>query len=103
MANEKKYSAQEAGRAVLAKVEEMLKAHKVSTLAKSAVNPPEGVQGTPDPVAHPPAEQRAGGNPEPGVNPPPTVKAGLKGPLKLAKFIGRMEEKRKNKVAAPNG
>lgn len=59
----------------------------------------EGVKASSNPAA-PKANEN--GNPAPGALPQNQEKFGseLKGHLKLAKFVGRMEEKRKNKAAA---
>lgn len=60
---------------------------------------PDGVKNSPNPARTQPNEN---GNPAPGALPQNQEKfgaEGLKGHLKLAKFVGRMEEKRKNTTA----
>jgi len=110
MSDEKKYSAQEAAAAVLKKAEEMLKSSKLfkkeddATVQKSEeipktaaatpeVAPPDSVQHQPAPENNP-DEKKEGNNPAWGTDP------GIKGHVKLAKFCGHMEAKRK-KPAAP--
>lgn len=65
---------------------------------------PDGVQKQPDPRTNP-KEIQENGNPAPGALPQNQEKfsAELKGHLKLAKFVGRMEAKRasKNSIAKP--
>lgn len=101
MEHVKKYTAKEAAIAVLKKAEEMLKAHKLTNLAKSELNatPPDGVQKDPNPAA---PDAHENGNPAPGAMPQnkQPYAAELKGHLKLAKFMGHIESKRK-KPAAP--
>lgn len=104
MSDEKKYSAREAAAAVLAKAHEILQKSEAAKLAKAEeipqksadekdATPPDAVQEQPAPENNP-AEQKEGNNPEWGTA--PTVK----GHVKLAKFCGSVEAKRK-KPAAP--
>jgi hypothetical protein len=117
MEHEKKYTAKEAAVAVLKKAEEILKS---SSLMKAATGPTLGsvigfpgspptapiaksdnkVQAQPAPNKNP-AEIAENSNPAPGASPQNTEKYGaeMKGHLKLAKFIGRMEAKRGAKTA----
>lgn len=115
MADEKKYSAREAAMAVLKKAEEMLNKSEVlkkvagkepQVLNKSEkpageIMPKEQVQGEPTnpgdrieeqtPPDINPKEQKEGNNKEWGTAPE------TYGTLKLAKFLGHMESKRKRK------
>lgn len=104
MPNEKVYTAKQAAEAVLAKASEMLaKAEMPKHLAAPAEKDqtgPQGVKADPNPAA---PNDKVNGNPAPGALPQNHVKfaaEGLKGHLKLAKFVGRMEEKRKSKTVA---
>jgi hypothetical protein len=98
MSDEKKYSAQEAATAVLKKAEEMLKSSKLfksgeiphTAAATPEEAPADGVKAEPNA----PAEVPRNGNPEWGTDP------AIKGHVKLAKFCGMVESKRK-KPAAP--
>lgn len=99
MSDEKKYSAQEAAAAVLKKAEEMLKSSKLfkknEEIPKTAAATPEaapadGVQAEPNA----PADVPRNGNPEWGTDP------AIKGHVKLAKFAGHIEAKRKMKKGA---
>jgi len=104
MPNEKVYTAKQAAEAVLAKASEMLaKAemlkHPAAPVEKQ-IAAPEGVKADPNPAA---PNDKVNGNPAPGALPQNQEKyaaEGLKGHLKLAKFVGRMEEKRKS-ISAP--
>lgn len=112
MADEKKYSAKEAAQAVLAKAHELMAKNAMMQKQNSGAparaekdqTPPDGVQADPNPAA---PNDKVNGNPAPGALPQnnvPYAAEGPKGHLKLAKFVGRMEEKRKPKavaVAAP--
>lgn len=106
MPDNKLYTAKQAAQAVLAKASEMLaKAEMPKHLAAPAEKDqtgPQGVKADPNPAA---PNDKVNGNPAPGALPQNHVKfaaEGLKGHLKLAKFVGRMEEKRKSKtVTAP--
>lgn len=112
MSDEKKYTAKEAAIAVLKKAEELL---KKSDLAKASVapasvqkseeipqkasqeadvTPPDKIREQPAPENNP-AEQKEGNNPEWGTAP------GIKGHIKLAKFCGHMQSKRKASKPAP--
>lgn len=65
---------------------------------EKAQDTPEGVKASPNPAA---PNDKVNGNPAPGAFPQNEEKyaaEGLKGHLKLAKFVGRMEEKRKAKT-----
>lgn len=98
MSEEKKYSARDAATAVLKKAEEMLKAHalkKSEQIPQQAsdekdVTPADGVQAEP---AAPEAVPR-NENPDWGTAP-----GGVKGHVKLAKFCGHMQSKRKSSQA----
>jgi hypothetical protein len=63
---------------------------------------PDGVQPTPNPAS---PNDKINGNPAPGAFPQNQVKyaaeGGTKGHIKLAKFVGAIEQKRKAKMAAP--
>lgn len=124
MADEKKYSAREAAMAVLKKAEEMLSKSEVlkmsSRLEKAEpageIHPKEQVQGEPEnpgarieSQAAPdknPKEQAEGNNMPAGTTPTQVGQDGKNKPgfdemrsdLKLAKFIGHMESKRKKKT-----
>lgn len=121
MADEKKYSAREAAMAVLKKTQEMLSKSAVLKKAEPAgeIHPKEKVQGEP---ANPgeriesqpapdknPKEQAEGNNMPAGTTPTQVGQDGKNKPgfdemrsdLKLAKFIGHMESKRKSKAPAP--
>lgn len=110
MPNEKLFTAKEAAQAVLAKAQEMLA--KADMMQKQPSNAqtapaekdqtgPAGVQADPNPAA---PNDKVNGNPAPGAFPQNQVKyaaeGGTKGHIKLAKFVGRMDEKRKAKPAA---
>jgi hypothetical protein len=98
MEHEKKYSAKEAALAVLKKAEEVL---KKSELLKAEIKsgPANSVESQPAPNKNP-AEIAENGNPAPGALPQNTDTYGaeMKGHIKLAKFIGRMEAKRGKKA-----
>lgn len=131
MDHDKKISAQEAGQAVLKKVEELLKASKLAkaTVAKAemekcgdlckskmakgedcehkakmakAEHPAQANVTPPDGVqAQRTPPDNFNGNPAPGAD-PKNLGEPYKGHIKLAKFVGRMEAKRQQK-AVPNG
>lgn len=104
MANEKLFSAQEAALAVLAKAEELLKASDLGKAegapAEKDQSAPAGVKETLAPNKNP-DEIKENSNPAPGALPQNTDTYGaeMKGHIKLAKFIGHMEGKRKAKAA----
>lgn len=123
MADEKKYSAREAALAVLKKAEEMLAKSAVLKKAEGKapageIHPKEQVQGEPvnpgkrvEEQAAPdknPKEQAEGNNMPAGTTPTQVGQDGKNKPgfdemrsdLKLAKFIGHMESKRKSKTPA---
>lgn len=102
--SEKKYTAREAGIALLQKAESMM---KKSSFAKP-MTPPDGVVKEAGPhvsaTGQPGPAQPQNPTPANVVGQDPQVPAGkhvTKGPIKLAKFVGRMEHKRSTKVAAP--
>lgn len=100
MPNEKLFTAKEAAQAVLAKTHELL-AKAALAGAPADQTPADGVQKDPNPAA---PNDKMNGNPAPGAFPQNQEKfaaEGLKGHLKLAKFVGRMDEKRKAKQVAP--
>lgn len=121
MADEKKYSAREAAFAVLKKTQEMLSKSAVLKKAEPAgeIHPKEKVQGEPvnpgeriESQQAPdknPKEQAEGNNMPAGTTPTQVGQDGKNKPgfdemrsdLKLAKFIGHMESKRKSKTPAP--
>lgn len=100
MEQDKKYTAREVAVAVLKKAEEMLKKSelmkKAETPKQQDVTPSDNVQKDPAPEDH-----QSNGNPAPGAV-PQNHTAPYKGHIKLAKFIGHIESKRKRK-AVPNG
>jgi hypothetical protein len=102
MDHDKKISAREAAVAVLKKAQELLNASKLAKslpaqaapAAKADVTPADGVQAQGQPA------DNYNGNPAPGAN-PQNLGESYKGHLKLAKWVGRMEQKRASKKAAP--
>lgn len=108
MAKEKLFTAKEAAQAVLAKTQELLaKAALVKAPAEKDQTGAQGVQPQAAPQNNP-AEIKENGNPAPGALPQNQEKFGaekkdLKGHLKLAKFVGRMEAKRSAPKAAVPG
>lgn len=117
MAREKLFTAKQAAEAVIQKTQELLQAsqlaksssvskpapemEKCGGMTKADVTPPDGVKTQPDPKVT--SSETKNGNPAPGAFPQNQEKYGaeLKGHLKLAKFVGRMEQKRKAAPAAP--
>lgn len=106
MSDEKKYSAKDAAVAVLNKAQEMLKSHALkkaeeaiphkASQEKDATHP-DGVEQTPAP-APTDINPKVNGNPEWGTTP-----GVVKGHIKLAKFAGHMQAKRKMaKPGVPN-
>lgn len=103
MDHDKKISAREAAQAVLKKAHELLSASKLAkSLPPQAAapakdeTPADGVKAQGEPA------DNYNGNPAPGANPQNLGKP-YKGHLKLAKWVGRMEQKRASKKAVPNG
>lgn len=108
MPHEKLYTAKEAAQAVLAKTQELLAKSDAMKAApahaekrpEQDATPPDAVQASPNPAA---PNDKVNGNPAPGAMPQNQMKyaaeGGTKGHIKLAKFVGRMEEKRKSKAA----
>jgi hypothetical protein len=102
MDHDKKISAREAAMAVLKKAHELLNASKLAKslpaqaapVAKADVTPADGVQAQGAPA------ENYNGNPAPGAT-PKNLGENYKGHLKLAKWVGRMEQKRAAKKAAP--
>lgn len=96
--SDKKYTHKEAAMAVLAKVAEIAKKHE-TVLEKSNgqqinANSVAGAQGESSPPMNP-MKMSEGQPPAPAAQPPQAqAPKGIKGHIKLAKFIGRMEHKR---------
>lgn len=105
MDQEKKYSAKEAAVAVLKKTEELLSKNKElnRSIQEQDRTGKQDVQTQPAPNKNP-KEIEENGNPAPGAFPQNEEKYGaeMKGHIKLAKFLGRMEAKKSSK-AASNG
>lgn len=95
MAEEKKYSAQEAALAVLKKANQLLKespltkAENVPTPAPTPKGPENNIEKQPAPQNNP-AEQKENGNPQPGAIPG-------NGVMKLMYFMGHIHSKKKHK------
>lgn len=112
MAYERKVTAKEAVLAVLKKAQEVLqkselmKAEPVGELhpKEKEAAPSDNVETQPAPNTNP-DEVKENGNPAPGASPQneDPYAAEIKGHLKLAKFIGRMEHKRSSKGSVSNG
>lgn len=99
MDHDKKISAQEAARGVLAKVEQLLKASKLAKSLPAQAAAPGKDESMPDGTETqrtPPDNYN--GNPAPGA-PRTNLGGAYKGHIKLAKFMGRMEAKRSSKAA----
>lgn len=120
MAQEKLYTARQAADAVLKKTQELLAKSELFKSEKKPVGeilPKEKEQAPSDDVrsqAAPeknPKEQAEGNNELAGTTPTQVGADGknkpgdaeMMGHLKLAKFIGHMESKRKSKAGVPNG
>lgn len=114
----KQYSPREAAIAVLKKAEEMLKSLPADQLAKFEMeekphpkkeheDKQDGQDQTVE-TSQTPEETTAknpeGSNPAPGAEPQaPAYDAGFKGHIKLAKFMGHMESKKKAPKAESHG
>jgi hypothetical protein len=96
MADEKKISAKEAALAVLKKAEEVIKNSKLAKAEVPAANPDEKEDAKLGEEVESLVDQHMGENPEAEA-----AEGHLKGHLKLAKFLGRMEHKRGQKKEAP--
>ena len=124
MSDQKKFTAQDAAKAVLAKAQEVFKKSQLSKCGEMAKDESfnqkkvseagmqgqmksEGVDQTPPDGVQPDAPNAVprNGDPAPGAEPKNQgsnyVGAVSKGHIKLAKFMGRMEEKRKKVAPAP--
>lgn len=103
MSTEKKYTAREAGLAVLKKAEEMLKAHALNkseqiphkASEEKNATPPDGVQASTAPEDNDKQQVAESGARDWSLKP------GVGGTIKLAKFIGHMHAKRKGSGTPP--
>lgn len=108
MPNEKLFTAKEAAQAVLAKAQELLaksdmmqkQPSKPEAKPEQDATPANGVKADPNPAA---PNDKVNGNPAPGAYPQNEQKFAAEGKtrghIKLAKFVGSIEQKRKAKAA----
>lgn len=96
MEQNKKYSAKEAALAVLRKAEELLKKSEVMKKAEAQPDASKNsIEEQPAPSKNP-DEQKEGNNQGPGVI-PHNEGENYKGYIKLARFMGHIDSKRKKK------